>query len=1213
MGERIWTPQQRSAIDASGGTLLVSAAAGSGKTAVLVQRVIEKLTSDDPARYCDADRLLIVTFTRAAAAEMKERIASELQKKLEQNPWDSRMRRQMILIKKAPICTIDSFCSKLVRENFYKLDVAPDFRIADDSELKILRDECINDVLDRNYAEGDDDFFELVEQVIGDKNDNELSDLIKDLDFYIGSFPFPEEVMDSLANMYSATDPSETVWGQTVLEYVRQAVGYGLACNAIARDVSASDEKLTEKYLPSFERDGETLLNICQAAEDENWDDLYRYSSEAEITPLGRTTKLPYEAEIAKAARSAVEKVMKDIRSCVVSDSEELEKEIDFTGRMVRKLLSLLREYYVSMAEIKAKRRILDFVDLEHMAVNLLVQRKMTSQNERDLSPSATLLDAYCKTDTALSLSRQYDEIMLDEYQDTNAVQSLIFSAVARNPDGVDKRALTDGVNMFMVGDMKQSIYRFRKAVPELFMEKFGRYTPFSAENPVFPALITLGANFRSRSEVTDSINFIFRSIMSPGMGGVRYDASQELAPRAVYPESDEMTAELHFLSRPRGYELTGVDFEAEYIASLIAEMLSEGFRVTDRITGELRPARCGDFCILRRGISSNGKSYADALDRKGIPSWISTDGGLLETDESNVILSFLRIISNPLLDIPLMCVMMSPIYAFSPDEMARIRIKERSAPLYGAVMSMAKDGDAKCASFLASMDTFRLLAATQPADRLIEEICYSTGYLAAVGAMPNGDIRRANLRLLCEFAAKCEGSGSFGVGAFISTADRMLEQGEDLPGAVSVTENSDVVRIMTIHKSKGLEFPVCIIAGLGSQFQRDGDAGGVITHSELGVGMKMKEDGAWYETQIRRAIIERSHAESLSEEMRILYVALTRAKEKLIMVATPRSVKSCVNDAAIAVYTSSAEGQIMPFAMSQCNSFAAWLAIAAIRHPDCGCLRDLSDICVDTVPEPGCRLKAVVYEGKIAEEETARPEETPEDTPADVPEKPDDALMAAIKERLDFQYPYENLIGVPTKVTASELTRLEHSGESVSLMRPSFMMSGGLTPTERGKALHKYMEFANFRAAAESPEQELKRLQKYGFLTETEANAVDTAKITAFFGQMNPMLSSAEEILREQEFSVMLDREHISVVTSEDIGDEPVVLEGECDCVLVYPDGAIILDYKTDRISAPEKLTEHYGTQLKLYRYAMERVLDKPVKGIYLYSFHLDRLIEVK
>ena len=1212
MGERIWTPQQRSAIDADGGTLLVSAAAGSGKTAVLVQRVIEKLTSDDPDKYCDADRLLIVTFTRAAAAEMKERITAELQKKLEQNPWDARMRRQMILIKKASICTIDSFCSKLVREHFYKLDIAPDFRIADDSELKILRDECINEVLERNYAEGDDDFFELVEQLIGDRNDNELSELLKKLDFYIGSFPFPEDMMTELESSYSESNPVQTVWGRSVLEYVNKAAEYGLACNAIACEVSSSDEKLTEKYLPSFERDAETLRHIQNAAVSGNWEDLYRYSAEAEITPLGRVNKLPYEAEIAKAARSVVDQALQSIRSCVVSDNNMFEKEISFTGRMVRKLMGLLREYYAEIAEAKAKRRILDFVDLEHMAVNLIVQRKEALQDNNPFFSSSDILSAYCKTDTALALTQQYDEIMLDEYQDTNAVQSLIFSAVARNPENADPRELTDGVNMFMVGDMKQSIYRFRKAVPELFMEKFNRYTPFTAENTHYPALITLGANFRSRREVTDAINFIFRRIMSPEMGGVNYDESQELIARAVYPESDEMTAELHFLSRPKGFELNGVDFEAEYIASLISRMLSEGFQVTDKASGALRPARFGDFCILRRGISSNGQSYADALAQKGIPSWISADGGLLDTDESNVILSLLRVIGNPLLDIPLMCVMMSPIYGFSPDEMARIRLKERSAPLYGAVMSMAKDGDAKCARFLESMDHFRLLAATQPADRLIEELCYSTGYLAAVGAMPNGDLRRANIRLLCEFAARCEGTGSFGVGAFISTVDRMLEQGEDLPGAVSVTENSDVVRIMTIHKSKGLEFPVCVIAGLGTQFKKDGDAGGVITHNDLGIGMKIKEDGAWYETQIRRAIIECSHAESLSEEMRILYVALTRAKEKLIMVATPRSVKSCINDAAIAVYNSGDNGQIMPFAMSQCNSFAAWLAMAAIRHPDCGCLRELSEIAVDAVPDPGCRLKSLIYNGDIPDGES-QPEDQPVDNTEDSYEPPDETLMEAIRERLSFRYPYDNLSGIPTKVTASELTKLEHSGESVTLIRPSFMMTGGLTPTERGKALHKFMEFANFRAAAESPEKELKRLLKYGFLTENEANAVDTAKISAFFEQMQPMLSGAVQILREREFSVILDREHTSVVTDNDTGDEPIVLEGECDCVLVYSDGAIILDYKTDRISDPDKLTEHYGTQLRLYRYAMEQVLDKPVNGIYLYSFHTDSLIEVR
>ncbi len=1205
MGDRNWTEQQRSAIDAQGGTLLVSAAAGSGKTAVLVQRVIEKLTTDDPQKYCDADRLLIVTFTRAAAAEMKERITAELQKKLEQNPWDTRMRRQMILLKKAPICTIDSFCGKLVRDNYYKLNIAPDFRIADDSELNILREECINDVLERNYAEGDTDFFELVEQLIGDKNDNELSELIKKLDFYIRSFPFPEDMMTSLETVYASDNPTETVWADAVFGFVIKASEYGLACNAVACEVAESNEKLTEKYLPSFEQDASILEGLHAAAVSHDWNALYQKASQAAITPLGKTTRLPYEATIAKAARSVVDQTMKDIRACVVSTQEEFEKELSFTCRMVCKLMQLLREYYAAMAEAKEHRRILDFVDLEHMAVTLLLERKKDLHDDKSVSSPDYYSGIYRKTDTAIALTEQFDEIMLDEYQDTNAIQSLIFSAIAKNPDSSDKQSLTDGINMFMVGDMKQSIYRFRKAVPELFMDKFNRYSRYTPENTSFPALITLGANFRSRSEVTSVINFIFRQIMSPEMGGVLYDETQELTARAVYPDSGDMAAELHFLNGK-------ADFEAEYIASLISKMLSEGFKVTDKATGELRPARCSDFCILRRSMSSRGLSYADALEIKGIPAWISTDGGLLDTDESNVILSFLRVINNPLLDIPLMCVMMSPIFGFTPDDMAQIRLKDRSASLFGAVMSMAKEGNEKCAAFLERMDQFRLLASTQPTDKLMEEICYSTGYLAAVGAMPNGGIRKANLRLLCEFAARCEGSGAFGIGAFISTVDRMMEQGEDLPGAVSVTENSNVVRIMTIHKSKGLEFPVCIIAGLGTQFKNDGDAGGVITHNDLGIGMKIKENGALYETQIRKAITERAHEESLSEEMRILYVALTRAKEKLIMVATPPSVKTCVNNAAIAVYHPDDKGRIMPFALLHCNSFAGWLAMAAIRHPDCGNLRELADIGVDPLNTPDCRLKTVIYNG---ENSTETEETATEVEPA--PEvdnvQPDSALVAEIESRFNFKYPYDFLDGIPTKVTASELTKQAISGESINLLRPSFMMSGGLTPTERGKALHKFMEFANFPAAAESPEKELKRLEKYGFLTETEANAVDTAKVAMFFRQLQPMLSGADEILREREFSVILDREHTGIVTDADIGSEPIVLEGECDCVLVYKDGSVILDYKTDRIGDPDKLVEHYGTQLRLYRYAMEQVLDKPVKGIYLYSFYLDKLIEVK
>ena len=386
------------------------------------------------------------------------------------------------------------------------------------------------------------------------------------------------------------------------------------------------------------------------------------------------------------------------------------------------------------------------------------------------------------------------------------------------------------------------------------------------------------------------------------------------------------------------------------------------------------------------------------------------------------------------------------------------------------------------------------------------------------------------------------------------------------------------------------------------------------MTHNDLGVGMKLKEDGVYYETQPRRAMIDRAYTESLSEEMRVLYVALTRAREKLILVATPRSLPSCINSAAMAV----CGGGIPPYALVQSGSFAVWLTMAVIRHPDGGALRERAALPVEALPADGSHFHIVFYEepeekntdrsSDEAAEKAEAVEPTDETRPAPNPE-----LMALIEERLQYRYPYDALIGVPAKVTASELTKREHSGDTIDLVRPSFLMGGGLTPVERGKALHKYMEFANFRAAAESPDRELERLQQYGFLTETEAKAVDIEKVRRFFAQMQPMLSEAGEILREREFSVMLDPAHTSLVTDVALEEEAVVLEGECDCVLVYEDGSVILDYKTDRISDPQKLAEHYGTQLRLYRYAMAKVLQKPVKGISLYSFYLDKLIEVE
>ncbi len=1176
MGKRNWTQGQQDAINARGGTLLVSAAAGSGKTAVLVQRVIERLT--DPIHPSDADHLLVVTFTKAAAAEMRDRISQSLTALLAQDPTNLNLQRQQLLLTRANISTIHGFCSELVRENFYKLNISPDFRISDDSEMALLRADAITRVLEDYYAREDNVFSDLVEAFSSDRDDSRIIQTVDRLYDFVRSHPFPRKWLAEKAAMYRPEVPAgQTAWGETMLRFALDAVDYCISVTANSLSLMHEDEKISAAYQETFQSDLAELNALREIIAGKNWDAISQRVNGIEFARLKALRG--YSEDELKNRLTGCRKQVKDtvgkISKLFCVTEQENSEDLAKLAPMVAKLFEITEKFADTLDELKAERRTADFGDLEHWALRLLV---------RD-TPSG-----WERTEDAIEFSRRFDEIMVDEYQDTNEAQDMLFRAISQ-----------DEQNLFMVGDVKQSIYSFRQAMPKIFLERRNSFPPYDRARDKYPAYLVLDKNFRSRAEVTDAVNFVFGQLMSPEAGDIAYTGQEKLVVGADYPPQAGCETQLEIIdssiddSDGDAMELV----ESRRIAELIAATIHSGFLVTEG--GEQRPATYRDFCILLRSSAKYAPEYAKELQQSAIPAWADTTGGFFATTEVAVMLSLLRVIDNPMQDIPLLAVLMSPIYGFTADDMADIRLKGEGLSLYLAVVAYAKDSD-RAKSFLEEIEHYRVLAATMPSDALINLLYQKTGYLNMVQTMQNGDLRLANLRLLLEYAKKYEGSGYNGLSGFIRFIDRLQKQQADLAPASTISESANVVRVMSIHKSKGLEFPICIIAGCSRRFNKEqGDA---LLHPTLGLGVKLKnnETLSRYTTLPREAIALETDRESMSEELRILYVAMTRAKEKLILLTTVKDLDKTLGGLAAQL---TSQQQVAPYVVRSASSLSDWLLFCALRHPSGNKLRERAlaqedIVCRDTQQDWVIHISAPPAQLEQSKVTTAE-----ESVP------PDEKLLQTLKENIEYVYPYAELSEIPAKVAASELAAEEFSEEFAALSRPAFLGSSGLTPAERGTALHAYMQFADYAAAARDTQAELDRLVAQGYLSTEQGAAVDQKRVQAFFANniAGRILASAN-VMREFRFTVEIPASMVKPELKEPFASQPVVLQGAVDCAFEENGALVIVDYKTDKTASPEELWQRYQRQLNLYRLAMQQSIGLPVKECLLYSFHLNSIV---
>lgn len=1183
-----WTPEQQAAIENRGGTLLVSAAAGSGKTAVLVQRVLERVT--DTENPCDIDSFLIVTFTKAAASEMRGKIADALTDLAAKHPHDARLRRQLMLVHRAKITTVHAFCMGLLREHFHELGLPPDFRTADESEQSAIQLEVLEDVLEAQYEREDAGFAALVDALSSGRDDRQLSNIVLETFENLQASPQPTKVLAGYKEQFVRPFDrlADTDWGRELLDAARDHISYAISALDDALEEMQGAADVCEKYEPAFLDDRNQARNLLTLVEDGTWDEAVRQCRAARSGRMRLAAIRGYEDKAFLDRLKQAREIWKDI-SFGLSDSvlcvseAEVRLDMEMMAPAVCALCDTVQAFMQAYQAEKLRRGVVDFNDLEHFAVDLLV--------DEEGNP------------TALAKEMHFSEIMVDEYQDTNAVQDAIFRAVSE-----------DEKNIFMVGDVKQSIYRFRLANPAIFLKKYLDYSDAEAVHDDSPRRIVLSRNFRSRPEVLDSVNYLFAALMSERLGDLDYTDREALYVGADFPQgADDYRTEVCVLETTSEEEDTpeAIRQEAAYCADRIRQMLDDGFRVTDKRSQTLRPCRPEDFVILLRSVKNKASVFQQELALRGIPSGADTPDDMLDTPEILTLVAWLDIVDNPRQDVPLLAALTSPLADFSEEELAEIRLADREHDFYTALCAAAEEMP-KGKAFLQQLDELRLVSVDLPVRQLLWRIVDQTGALGIFGAMPNGRARQHHITALLELAGSFERGGSRGLFAFV----RYLRELRETGGTLTVPDSEEaagLVRIMTIHKSKGLEFPIVILANCAKRFNELDLHKPVLLHERMGVSMRCRDTqrGIQYDGLDRRAMASALRREMVSEELRILYVALTRAKEKLICTCALKGVeKQAEKWAAIA-----ALDPIPPYALSGANQYALWLGVPLLRHPSAIELRQLCTRAPELdVHAPDCFAVHVVPFRRQEEIDTVR-----------------DAGTIAEREHMEAPvlrpYAADSLRDLPSKLTATAITesfRAQETQEetilpkqSADLRRPFFDRDArGLTPSEAGTAHHLFLQFCDFALCetAEGRASELNRLRERHILSDAQAQAIQLDNIAAFFASdVYQTVKQAQAVHREFKFSILVPAADY-YPQAADFPDEQVLMQGVIDCLVETEDGMLVLDFKTDRVSknGTHQRAVRYQAQLAAYRRAAQTVFDKPVTKCALFFLHTGTTVYV-
>lgn len=1229
-----YTPNQQRVIDTRNSNILVSAAAGSGKTAVLVERIVRMVC--DEKNPVDIDRLLIVTFTGAAASEMRERIAAGIQKKLLENPLSAHIQKQATLLHNAQITTIDSFCLFLLRNHFNEIGLDPAFRIADEGEIKLLQQDVLAQLFEDAYASGEEDFQKMVEVFCPEGRESRLEQYVLNLSRYASSFPWPEEWLLERKKDYfteSVEEICQSDYGRYLTEDIRRMI-------AGCREKLEQAERLCEEPDGPYMY-GELLeKEIGQLERLEGLDSLEKWESAITAVSFDRLPSKKDES-VSAVKRELAKNIRNQVKSCIQEIGEKFfatplvlaAEQGKACEKPVAVLIDFVLEFNRRMQEKKREKKIVDFSDMEHFALDILIKKEHGKMEASDV---------------AREYRQHFAEVLIDEYQDSNLVQEYLLSAVSGEEEG--------HFNRFMVGDVKQSIYRFRLARPELFLEK---YESYGEEGDCIR--IDLAKNFRSRSEVVDGVNAVFSRIMSRENGGLAYDDKAALYVGAAFPENPLPHAndsELILVNKPGSEEaLDAKEAEAKAIAGKIKE-LQGSLQVTDKASGELRPLKYSDIVILLRSNSGWDEPFKKTLEAEGIPVYITSKTGYFAASEVQELLQFLRVLDNPRQDIPLFGAMKSLFGGFTEEEIALIRSGQKRGALYDALKNCSQEGteaeegteegaeegtkkgtDAgteegaekrtgqeteeerldegieeateklgrKAARFLERIAGYRQMAVYLPVRELLTRIATDFHYLDYVTALPAGSKRRANVEMLFTKASDFEKTSYFGLFHFIRYMEQLEKYDMDYGEADSLDENADVVRIMSIHKSKGLEFPVCFVGGLSKRFNMQDVNQSLIVDMDLGLATDYVDTKRRVrnKTLRRLALARKLREDSLSEELRVLYVALTRAREKLIMTATLDKAQEKWE-----MYQSMVQEQLSFPDFIEAGSYLDFLLPVLGKTGITVSVMDSSDL------EEAAETEQLLMGGRRFLLEEAK-------------NRTDLEALEGLKKRLSAKYAYENLAGLYTKTTVSELKiaamagkdeEAYHAFEEKELVPyiPAFRgEEEKVTGTVRGNAYHRAMELLDFPLLLQEKdrtkrekclEEFLREKVEKGRLTKEYFEALSMKKLMAFLDTplAERMCFAQKEgrLYREQPFVLGISANRLKADFPE---EETVLIQGIMDVFFVEEDGIVLLDYKTDAVNSMEELWNRYETQLTYYSEALQKLLQKPVKERLLYSFRLN------
>lgn len=1167
-----WTPAQKSAINSLDGTILVSAAAGSGKTSVLVERIIERITN--PQNPSSVDRLLVVTFTKAAAAEMKNRLSDAISKLIEKDPSNVFLKRQKLYLSEAQICTMDSFCARLVKENFEALSVSPDFTMLSDSENKIVLSDTADEILSEIYENGNEDDARLLELFTNQRNDDTLKSLfIKMYDLAMADFD-PEQWIDSAFMPYFEDVPlEESACGKYMLSCLCEQICFILEKidrTIIATAGSGKLESAVNADLAVPEAELKSIVGKIDG--NAPWDDIRDALGSISFNNFPRFSSEEKDAlylEI-KARRDLIKKDIDKLNTVLVCTAEDYYSDLSYLRPVMRALKNRVKQFLHRIAEVKEERNSYYFTDILHFALDLLYEKTESGET--------------VKTNLAKELSGEFDEILIDEFQDTNEAQVSLFNAVSKG-----------GNNQFIVGDVKQSIYAFRQACPEIFVSLLDKTPRFEGEN--YPAKIYLDSNFRSRKGVVDAVNFFFDFLMIPKLGGLNYKETERLRFSAVgFNENTAADAEVHIVEAEDS-RASNFAKESQYIGGLIQNMISSKMLVGSN--GNERPVQYSDICILLRAVKDKANVMAGELINLGIPVHYKKDGGFFDNAEVMTVISMLRVIDSPMSDIPLLSVLLSPLTPFTEDDVAELKAEYPRLSLYSALKSNAEKSD-KAKQFLEMLSYFRTLSVTLCVADLIRRIYEITAFDCVVSAMDGGERRVLNLQKLVSYAESYNAGGNFGLSGFLRYIDKLQKNGYDLEGAETVSENDNAVRIMTYHKSKGLEFPVVILANMSSKF-RDESKEKLPVNKTLGAGALrfIPNENREIKTQVYSAVIKKNEDENTAENLRLLYVAMTRAKEKLILVGSVYNPQKRIKDL---YYENFVSEENIHTAIKNMNSFFDCVLFSLITHPS------FSEI--SFVKNLSGRTEANT-ESKIDVHFCESFESTVINEKAEDKFLPDRELTEKIKEKISYVYSFDFLAGINVKYTASAMDR-EKSQEYFASENPAFLSEGKITPAKRGTLIHKFMEVCDMQRAAENLDGEIERLIQDGTFSEEEAKAVHREKIKNFFrSDMYKRICEADAFWREREFTMSVPLKAIQ--QNIDIDDsESAVVQGVVDGFIVNGNAGEIIDYKTDRVKSAEELCERYKTQMSVYKRAAEECFGISNVKVTLYSFELSQEISV-